>query len=104
MPKPKIKPGPDLYKRAEGYGRLAAIADLKDTMDNPQWTPVSGFPEYEIDRLGHVRRISTGAFIQPYKYMLRPNDGMFVDFWISGQKHTISLDAIYSAAFPKGEG
>jgi hypothetical protein len=100
----KPKPHPDLYKRAAGYGRLAAIADLQDKIDNPQWTPVAGFPEYEVNRLRHVRRTSTGAFIQPYKYMMRPNEGMFVDFWISGQKHAISLDAIHSAAFPKGEG
>jgi hypothetical protein len=33
--------------------------------------------------------------------MLRPEEGEFVDFWINGQKHVISLDAIMSAAYPK---
>ena len=102
MGKLKPKPHPDLYKRAAGYGRLAAIAHKEEQVG--VWMPVAGFPEYEIDAFRNVRRVTTKAFSQPYQYMLRPDEGLFVDFWISGQKHTMSLDTIYSAAFPKGEG
>lgn len=94
-------PKPSAMAQSKGYGRLNAIRELQDKIDNPNWTPVPGFPEYEVNRLRHVRRVTTKAFSQPYKYMLRPNEGMFVDFWFSGQKHTISLDSIMVAAFPK---
>lgn len=103
MGKPKIKPGPDLYKRAQGYGRLRMLNEHQQKYDNPTWKPVAGFPEYEVNELRQIRRVSTGAPINPHSYPMRPNEGDFVDFWISGQRHVIALDAIMSAAFPKGE-
>lgn len=97
---PKRKRKPDLYARAKGYGVLNA---LHASQLEPEWKPVAGFPQYEVTKDRQVRRTGTHAFCQPYKYMLRPEEGEFVDFWISGQKHTISLDAIMSAAYPKRE-
>ena len=88
----KPKPSPDLYKKSKGYGML-----------NQVWKPVAGFPEYEVTALRQVRRTTTHAPSRPYKYMLRPDEGEFVDFWINGQKIIVSLESIMSAAFPKGE-
>lgn len=101
MGKHKPKPGPDLYKRAKGYGVLSAHLVRQTAENDPNWKPVPGFPEYEVTELRQIRRKTTGAQCQPYKYMLRPEEGEFVDFWINGQKHVISLDAIMSAAYPK---
>jgi hypothetical protein len=94
---PKRKRKSDLYKRAEGYGLLHAIA--KQEADDALWKPVPGFPEYEVNARRQVRRITTGYDIQPYRYAMRPHEGEFVDFWINGQKHIVSLDAIMTGAF-----
>lgn len=94
-----MTPKPSIMARAKGYGRLADIE--RNEQRELDWRPVPGFPEYEVNANRQVRRTTTKAPSQPYKYMLRPNEGEFVDFWISGQKHTISLDSIMSAAWPK---
>lgn len=88
---------PDLYKRAKGYGRLADIERNKQR--EIDWRPVPGFPEYEVNANRQVRRKTTQHNTQPYRYMMRPNEGEFVDFWINAQKITVSLDAIMSATF-----
>jgi len=96
------KPKPsDIYKRAKGYGRLAEIVRHEQRDEN--WKPVAGFPEYEVNENRQVRRRGTHHNVQPYQYSMRPNEGEFVDFWVDLRKHTISLDSIMSAAFPKGE-
>lgn len=92
---------PDLYKRARGYGVMNEHFERQAMEENPNWQPVPGFTMYEVNELRQVRRITTKAPVRPYKYMLRPNEGEFVDFWISGQKHTISLDSIMVGAFKK---
>lgn len=97
---PTTKPS-DIYKRAKGYGRLAVITRYEERDVN--WKPVAGFPEYEVNENRQVRRTGTHHNIQPYRYSMRPNEGEFVDFWVDLKKHVISLDAIMSAAFPKGE-
>lgn len=94
----KTKPS-DIYKRAKGYGRLADITRHGER--EVDWRPVSGFPEYEVNANRQVRRVGTHAATMPYKYVMRPNEGEFVDFWVDLRKHTISLDSIMSAAFPK---
>lgn len=92
---------PDLYKRAQGYGRLADIKRRNDA--ELDWRPVPGFPEYEVNKNRQVRRKTTQHNVQPYRYMMRPNEGEFVDFWINSQKIVVHLDAIMTAAFPKEE-
>jgi len=90
---------PDLYKRAKGYGRLA---DLRRNEERElDWRPVPGFPEYEVNANRQVRRVTTKAPSAPYKFIMRPNDGEFVEFWINRQKFVISLDSIMAGAFPK---
>jgi hypothetical protein len=90
---------PDLYKRAKGYGRMA---DLQRHVERDgHWRAVPGFPEYEVNANRQVRRRGTHAATQPYMYPQRPNEGLFVDFWVDLKKHVISLDAIMAAAFPK---
>jgi hypothetical protein len=80
------------------------MADLRrNEARELDWRPVPGFPEYEVNANRQVRRTTTKAPSQPYQFMLRKDEGDFVDFWISGQKHIISLDAIMSGAFPKEE-
>lgn len=96
-----VIPKPSIMARAKGYGTLNQLLERQAMEANADWRPVPGFPEYEVTELRQVRRKTTGAHTQPYKYMLRPDDGEFVDFWINGQKLTISLDAIMSATFPK---
>lgn len=87
--------------RAKGYGKLNQLHEGQAMTEKPNWQPVPGFPEYEVTEFRQVRRKTTGAFSQPYKYMLRPEEGEFVDFWINGQKITVSLDSIMVATFPK---
>lgn len=99
-----MTPKPSIMARAKGYGKLNELHERQAMEQNPEWRPVPGFPEYEVHRLRQVRRVSTQAPSRPYSYMLRPNEGEFVDFWISGQKHTISLDSIMVGAFPKAKG
>ncbi len=94
-------PKPSIMARAKGYGKLNELHQSQEMTENPVWRPVPGFPEYEVTEFRQVRRKTTKAFSQPYKYMLRPEEGEFVDFWINGQKITISLDSIMVAAFPK---
>lgn len=98
---PSRKRKPDLYKRARGYGLLNDLHEAQRNEENPEWKPVPGFPEYEVNQNRQVRRISTGAPINPHKYPMRPNEGEFVDFWISGQRHVIALDTIMLGAFGK---
>ena len=94
-------PKPSIMARAKGLGRLNELQQQYWEEQNPDWRPVPGFPQYEVNQLRQVRRVSTGAFIPPYKYPLRPYEGEFVDFWISGQKHAMSLDSIMVATFKK---
>lgn len=90
---------PDLYKRAKGYGRLA---DLRRNEERElDWRPIPGFPEYEVNQNKQVRRKGTQYPSQPYWYPQRPNEGLFVDFWVERQKYTISIEAIMASAFPK---
>lgn len=96
---PKRKRKPDLYKRAQGYGVLHELHDKQYDDENPDWRPVAGFPEYEVNQNRQVRRITTGAPINPHHYPMRPHEGEFVDFWISGQRHVMSLESIMLAAF-----
>ena len=92
-------PKPSIMARAKGYGKLDEL--LRVELQESDWRPVPGFPEYEVNGNRQVRRTTTKAPTQPYRYMLRPEEGEFVDFWISGQKHIISLDSIMSGAFPR---
>jgi hypothetical protein len=94
---PKRKRKPDLYRRAEGYGHLHAIA--KQEAEDALWKPIPGFPEYEVNARRQVRRTTTQHATQPYRYPMRPNEGEFVDFWVNGQKHIMSLDAIMTGVF-----
>ena len=80
------------------------MADLRRNEEREQdWKAVPGFPEYEVNGNRQVRRTTTKAPTQPYRYILRPNEGEFVDFWINGQKHIISLDAIMNGTFSNKE-
>lgn len=99
MPKRKRQRNMDLYKRAQGYGVLHALHDQQHDEENPDWRQIPGFPEYEVNQNRQVRRISTGVTINPHHYPMRPNEGEFVDFWISGQRHVMSLESIMLAAF-----
>lgn len=92
-------PKPDIYKRAKGYGRLNDITRHGER--EVDWRYVPGFPEYEVNANRQVRRVGTHANTQPYTYPMRPTEGEFVDFWVDLRKHTISLDSIMVAAFPK---
>lgn len=65
------------------------------------WTPVPVFPEYEMSQHGQFRRVSNGIQTRPYNNRLRPNEGQFVDFWVSGQRHAISVDVIMAIVFPR---
>lgn len=94
-------PKPSIMARAKGYGRLADIE--RNEARELDWRPVPAFPEYEVNANRQVRRVTTKAYSAPYKYMLRPDDGEQVDFWISGQKHVVSLDQIMKLAWPKEE-
>jgi len=96
-------PKPSIMARAKGLGRLNALHAAQEKAENPDWRPVPGFHMYEVNQLRQVRRVSTGVFIPPYKYPMRPYEGEFVDFWISGQKHAMSLDTIMMATFNKTE-
>jgi hypothetical protein len=93
------KPSPNLYKRAKGYGRLADLVRHEER--EIDWRPVPGFPEYEVNANRQVRRKGTHAATMPYKYMMRPNEGEFVDLWVDLRRHIMSLDSIMVAAFPK---
>lgn len=98
-----MTPKPSIMARAKGLGRLNELHAAQEKAENPDWRPVPGFHQYEVNQLRQVRRVSTGAYVQPYKYHMRPSDGEFVDFWISGQKHAMPLDTIMIATFDKKE-
>lgn len=93
MPKKK----PDIYKRARGYGLLNQLAER--VVNDEIWRPVPGFPEYEVNKNRQVRRVTTQHYQNPFAYPQRPNEGEFVEFWISKQKYIMSLNAIMEGAF-----
>jgi hypothetical protein len=68
------------------------------------WRPIPGFPEYEVTENREVRRASTKAPILPYPYILREGEGEFVEFWVDGRKHVISLNTIMVAVWPIKKG
>lgn len=95
-------PKPSDIARARGYGKLAELHRAQAMANHPTWKDVPGFPEYEVNELRQIRRVTTKAISHPYAYKLRPGEGEFVDFWISGQRHAISMESIMAATFPKG--
>lgn len=88
---------PDIYKRARGYGLLNRLNE--QVANDEVWRPVPGFPEYEVNKNRQIRRVSTQHYLTPYKYVQRPYEGEFVDFWINKQKYVMSMTAIMEGAF-----
>ena len=64
-----------------------------------EWRDVPGFPEYEVNTDRQVRRKTTQHRLTPFRYILRPEDGMFVELWINRQRYIMSLNSIVIGAF-----
>jgi hypothetical protein len=87
--------------RSRGHGKTTELRRIQEMAENAVWRPVPGFPEYEVTEQRQVRRVGTKALSQPYEYMLRKGEGEFVEFWVDGRKHVMSLETIMSAVWSK---